>query len=120
MDLTEQNDTNNNYLRLLEALILQKLSEEELMIGKAYREGHDYAIVSLDEYARHNVNLHLYCSKAGRFFLEIADLNSNYDAQFLSLRDEDLGVIPEGLRTLMSTTAQTGKPATFGKDRLTP
>ena len=114
------NHTNNNYLRLLEALILKKLSEAELMIGMAYRKGDDYAILSLDEYALQNVNLHLYCSKAGRFFLEIEDLDSNYDAQFLSLRDEDLGVIPESLRTLMLTTAKTGKSVTFGRDQLNP
>ena len=90
------------------------------MIGTAYREGHDYAIVSLNEYARHNVNLHLYCSQAGRFFLEIEDLDSDYEAQFVSLRDEDLIVIPEGLRVLMSATAQTGKFVTFGKDQLNP
>jgi Na+-transporting NADH:ubiquinone oxidoreductase subunit NqrA len=120
MDLTKQNDTNNNYLQLLEALILQKLSEEELMIGTAYREGHDYAVVSLDEYDRHNINLHLYCSQAGLFFLEIEDFDSNYDAQFLSLRDEDLAVIPEGLRTLMLCVAKTGKSVTFGRDQLNP
>ncbi|SDH49731.1 hypothetical protein [Mucilaginibacter gossypii] len=120
MNLSQHNNEGNNYLLLLEALILQKLSDEELVIGTAYRDGNDYAVLSLDEYGQHNVNLHLYCARPDQFLLEIEDFDQDEEHGLFKLSAEDLNIIPEGLRQLMSNVARSGKPTAYRKDQLSP
>ena len=102
-------------LKLLEQLLLYKLSDAELDIGISYKSGETCAIVSYDEYDHQDVNLHLYCTPLNQFLLEIDDHNS---PKTVLIAKEDLLLIPEGLKNLMQQAALKGKSIFFKPDQL--
>jgi hypothetical protein len=103
-------------LKLLEQLLLYKLSDNELDIGISYKSGETYAIVSYDEYDHQDVNLHLYCTPLKQFLLEFDDHDS---PKTVFIAKEDLVLIPEGLQNLMQQAALKGKSMFFKPDQLT-
>ncbi|GAC1314132.1 MAG: hypothetical protein NVSMB24_38400 [Mucilaginibacter sp.] len=103
-------------LKLLEQLLLYKLSDNELDIGISYKSGETYAIVSYDEYDHQEVNVHLYCTPLKQFLLEVDNHNS---PKTVHIAKEDLLLIPQGLQNLMQQAALKGKSMFFKPDQLT-
>jgi hypothetical protein len=108
------------YLYSLEKLIILKLEQSDLEIGLAYLHGQNYASISLDEYGKHNVNLHLYCSMTMEFLLGIEHENEEgeMNESIFALVGDDLLSIPDGLKKIMGIVISTGKGQVFRKNQL--
>jgi len=98
-------------ITLLSKLIITKLGENDLNIGLAG----DSAVLSLDEYASHDLNIHLYCSRALEFSISVEKENDEGELveDVFLLADDDLFTIPAGLKELMKTAVSTGKTQVF-------